>query len=1494
MEQDRQVNKPIKLNLDKDPKYLGADEAMYMLNTERYISGGGKSNLGKTSPMPANELLCEVETAGNPLRIGSFQSELTNEVYSFYYNEEGVNYILRINEDKTCEIVYQGECLQFSAAPEHAIENWRVYLKYDKFCAHMGGKQLIWTDGLNPIGQIDVEASIDTNGFDTPFFSRCAAPCATLQMCVPEICGAIDGEFIPLEPGDVDLNNKLIDNAFQVRIRHVYYDQRASEWSDISPLYFQDAKGCFDTEEGFPRCMKFRIPIGNPLVEKIEFAYRNNNEVQWYRSDTIDKYLPYTSQSQKWYERDLAELLNYSDDDCSFDYIFCNDKDCEPIDTNQTSRISNPIPREAQGLFPIKDSIGFYNYKKGNCPLIESETKKFTVSIDCPETNYVTKYSSVKFRLITHQFYQNINQPVYRLGGDTLTDEDDTSDTAYFGGAMVLNPLGGILTAEPELKYNQYFRGKTRNFIAYIEGTGYFVEMEQYKASAGFNDREKTGILSGMSKDPNYLAFDVQRRNGTFYYEQGEFMVPRGSKGYIRIVSHEKTNGEEDAQNTSTFVIGTLNNLNSYSGDANIGSSLNYYKYELYFDTCDGDVDIEETFVVTDSDIKNSGSHHSASSYGGYITDKNNAPVEGAEIWGSSIEIWGSSILRTITDHNGFYNFYDYGGQKTPITVSVRVEQSSSGGFIEAESVTLANEYNYTEKDIKIDAPGYIVNYYEDVSVLVQDCDAQPVGGIHVALSGSKYKVTDAITGIAHFKVRNYSTRNRVIKAVVMDYNGCFSLDCDNNYNPCLPVSNNISLSSSFEGVPYINFGMTSFLNRESALINKKGLKSGGRYPIGIVVQGVCGKVSSVYPVTVMDGSVPLADSFLDIPKTQDKGELSFCSLSYDATGIVLPEWATCLKVVRGYNLNGYVLQWVVDKIERVSNGKIKLTIQSLNDYNASYDFKSNTVYQYKSGDRVEFISNGGGGEIFDTATYGLLNYLILSPFHDKVVSGEQDAPAEYFNQILIQDDGSLDGLKEGAKIEIQRPIECTIDNAAYFEIGISLRVIEISGVKTLEVPTGTFMTFDTYIVNRQIGGTGIKQFEHMNPSDFWGDKIFGISDIGKPHFKNKFENEQRFGRNITLNTKGQFNRFGDFEKKLDAPEQGDIISIGIYDGKIGIAISEFDNATFQVSDEFLRVASDGTVRAAPIDSIISDTQPKVAGQYGCQYQHIGSVYYGDGFVIWADVNKSALVKSDFNVAKDIAEAQANSYFNKKWNMMEAFNATSQYDVDRYRFMVGFNFHTKALILTMKQLSGANINNEKAELLAGNETILIEPRTEEILTFASFTQDGYSNITVKDGSGCAFLSFVGSSVYIHPVITNVFNRFNGVAVDRVVSIAININPDIIKRAIGIEIQDELMWFVSKVLVDRTSFESEIPPIRMTKEEDKWVSSFLSDKNSHGGIYATGDVATKPRGYFILVTLVRDNTIDNKYNTINDAKRLLYSTLDMVLFSYFYSAKSGFK
>ena len=1450
------------MNMDKSNKNLGFEECFFLLNNERYLNqeGSKKGTLGETTPAVANMPACEMEQPqGENNNAGEFYSKLTNELYSWVYNTNGVHWIQRINGDGICEIVYDNEdCpLPIKPNPSNKITQFRAYLQLDKLCANRHGKSLIWVDGDATIGQIDVEASIATDSFRTPFFERCREGCEVIQMCVPDPCGCLKGEFVPLTDLDKGLKNNLLDVGIQLSYKHHYYDGRESIWADPSTTFFQDTKGCFDNADGFPRCIKIRVPVGNPLVDKIEIGYKKNGV--WYSADLVEKYKKYNSSQEMWYERELAELTNFSDDDCSFDYYFCNDKQCDSIEALQFARTFNPMPIKPQGILPIgigeyRTALGFFNYEQGTCPVDKIQLEKIKIGLDCSDTDCNPEYATVKVRLIIHNRGVGRNQFIYRLNG-TDGSSDDVTDKAYFGG------LNATLSGGFEIGYDQYFREKIRNFIVYIEGTDSWAEMKQWKSNSFFSVRQEFGVVPDMDTVSTRNQWRRATRNGQFFYQEAEIKVIKGSRGFLRIASHQSLDGTGSNQDTSTFVYGTQN-LFVYKGDLDNGEGLTTGVEEIYFDTCNGDVDITEAFVVDDNAV-DSGLSTKASAYYGYVKDKSGRPVEGANV---SIKVGFDTITSGVTDHNGFYHLYINPGESDDtVDIVVKVEQDCFNfTTIKTESV-LGGAGQNTRQDISIDNDVYDLGFYAIVRQLVVDCDGVPVGGVRVAISGSKYDITDG-QGYARFIIRNYEARNRSVRTVVMNNKGCFGTDCNNTCNPCMPTVISTTTPCYFTK-PTIN--LTSVvINRDSAALSTKGVKSGGRYPWAIVAKGDCGMQSAAYEI-----------GYVDVPKVQEREKEGFCSHTYDMTGIVFPDWVKCVSLVRGENVNPFLLQWVIDKIERV-DGKIKLTIQSLNDYNAKYLFKTNTVYQWLKGDRVEFIKNGDG-KIYTIAQYGLLNYLTISPFHDEVISGEEQATADYFNQILIDDDGKLDGLMEGAVIELQREKECKTQ-PIYYSICVVIPVED--GIPLY--PIGVFDTFDTYLVKRNIGKLPSQQFEHHSPSDFWGDYM---SDAGRAYFVNKYENKRRFGRNITINAPNVFNYFGDLVRVLENDSHGDLIGIDLKDNQIMLAISEHDNSIHKVGNDFLQVGGDGIVRASNPEQIISEGQPKISGMFGCQYAHIGSIFFGDGFATWVDVNNHTFVKHNYERAKPADEGQCQTYFRKRCQEIEAHNKITADPMDQYRFVTGMNHHTGALYVTLKTLRHGGIYNEIAPFLKPNDTIGYHPIAEDFLGFFSFTPEGYGQLNLFDGNGCAFVAYLNGIPYIHPIVPIKWNEFFGVAVDRVVGISMNKFPDKIKKGLAIEVQDSKMWFVANVSTENANFRSEIPAVRWTQDRNKWNASFLKDINSRGGLYK----GTEPSGFYHAVTFVRDNTDALKYNTTDDQKRVEYDSLDMIHFKFKITEQSGF-
>ena len=109
-----------------------------------------------------------------------------------------------------------------------------------------------------------------------------------------------------------------------------------------------------------------------------------------------------------------------------------------------------------------------------------------------------------------------------------------------------------------------------------------------------------------------------------------------------------------------------------------------------------------------------------------------------------------------------------------------------------------------------------------------------------------------------------------------------------------------------------------------------------------------------------------------------------------------------------------------------------------------------------------------------------------------------------------------------------------------------------------------------------------------------------------------------------------------------------------------------------------------------------------------------------------------------------------------------------------------------------------------------------------------------------------------------------------------------------------EIQSQNMWFAHKITTEKGTFLSEIPPAMVKRKKDKWNGYFLCNINGPGGLYGNQNnfAGEKARGYFIKTILVRDNTINLEYKSINNTKRILYDETDMILFRFSLPGFSG--
>lgn len=107
---------------------------------------------------------------------------------------------------------------------------------------------------------------------------------------------------------------------------------------------------------------------------------------------------------------------------------------------------------------------------------------------------------------------------------------------------------------------------------------------------------------------------------------------------------------------------------------------------EIYFDTCNGDVETTEAFVIEDHAVDKGGAgNRRGSSFYGYIRDEAGIGLEGLCVapslpFGIGEEL---NFCRCTTDHNGFYHFVLESGTNDDVSFSIKGELDCGRNFDE-------------------------------------------------------------------------------------------------------------------------------------------------------------------------------------------------------------------------------------------------------------------------------------------------------------------------------------------------------------------------------------------------------------------------------------------------------------------------------------------------------------------------------------------------------------------------------------------------------------------------------------------------------------------------------------------------------------------------------------------------------------------------------------------------------------------------------------------
>lgn len=1471
---------PVKgINLDLDETRITPDTALFIKNLTWDSNKNTTSPVGEGSnaltatPLEGNIIATDLALPpGQNYCIGSFNSIETNELYLFVWNSGNSHFIYRVNGvDGTTQFVYRGACLNFQFAPEYYIAEGRCVMRAVKYIDDISNEEkvrkfLIFTDNYNEVRFINVEESIETNFYDPvayPYFSLGGTDCeecSIIDLAVATPMKCINVEAVEPSPGDELKQNLMLSKGCQWRVKFILRDYRESEHGIISNRYFvYTGNNCLEASNGLPRCVDLTFDIGCPLVEKIQIEFRtctsNNQDLatdsDWFLYDTIEKYD--NCEDVEWYERGINSSYNYDPENHTFTYRFCADKECQPIDVNETNRTNNQVPQKSSSVFALDKGIGLANNVRDFEPLDCDVLSNIRYDVNPAETTCEIS------QLRTIVIYVPIITPILYTGGSptivTIWKHNIENSTLFWGlGDAQDNPQS----------WGQYFVPGNVGFLGYLAGTKFVSESRQV-------------LFNRTTKSFTYMGFPEQSPNipyyqgPLFYNDQNvialqrfEFRVPPGKYSF-RIASPLVLQSE-GYQTSSTNVYGTstIGNLATQTSEAK----------ELIIDCCEGDVIYDSpgdpTLMIYDCTF-------GPYTCGHLIEDEvSKLPLEWAQVVD---ETGGSSIFTPHTDHNGF--FFGAGtGQYISLSTWVRSCET------EFKIQTRHTDENYTNQNYYAYSPGgFPIAGRRIVKGSVVLCDSSiGVPGALVVCKHGPVAITNTFgefTMLLHWREADFGSDLLILSQA----GSCRITACGDECQFCFEDKN----------VPYLDccdIGVdptcrTTTLTPWSALAlgNVRGLHNGGRYGVGITLHDGKGRHTFIQANE---------SHYVDMPPLIETKTFNFSELTFNiAPGTVFPDWVRYItfSLTKNLNYEDY-LMWVADKVEFIDNAgninssapaKIRIYIASIPEYNEQNGFATNTNWEFTTtqngvatnrvGDQVEFIINGDGTWFTETIK-GLVTY---------------NKEGKYFD-IEYQD--ALADLTAGALIKLIRPKECQTQNI-YYE---TCTVVKVDN-GTPEMLSGVIKGEDAYFLNRQIpipeerkddDGNVVKSviakvfaffFEHHSPSDFYGDHC---ANRGRLNVKNPYERKKRNGTEVALSAalidRGNYNGLSYFSPErvttFEEQQWGAIVSVLPEQSTI-LCICEHDNFLVGFNDTAVRTDDEGNLVAGSTANSFGAPQRKIGSNYGCQMRDINTIRKYQGIVMYMDRDRMALVRNDYSQAQDVSAAGYRSYMTKKiaWVNENDNNVSRAFD---YIFIGGINPKTGEYYLTaygkkLTEFSPVYINSELQPNVSLNETISVDLYTGMLKAFTSFTPEYYGMLEGYYLDKAVFTMRLGAA-WVHTVKNPAaaWNNFYGTQGKKVLVIVSNRGAEKIKRYQYLEVYcKEHKLIADKIETDMGQL-SRIKAAYWDKRDRMWCAPFLCDLNTFQDpnipIIAIAPITDGDPlvGRWAVIRLVSENADDAKY------------------------------
>lgn len=173
---------PDELNLDIAEDKLQPNEGKFIKNVRRQSSknnaGLGTSTIegdNREVDVPLNsviQLFSSVLPAGKNQAVLTYESKATNEIYWGIWNINSNHTLLRLNQDGTTQIIYQGANLGFRLEPQYRIPQHKCWLEIisNEIDTASPTVYFVFVDAFNRQRFIDVETSIATGSFNVTNF----------------------------------------------------------------------------------------------------------------------------------------------------------------------------------------------------------------------------------------------------------------------------------------------------------------------------------------------------------------------------------------------------------------------------------------------------------------------------------------------------------------------------------------------------------------------------------------------------------------------------------------------------------------------------------------------------------------------------------------------------------------------------------------------------------------------------------------------------------------------------------------------------------------------------------------------------------------------------------------------------------------------------------------------------------------------------------------------------------------------------------------------------------------------------------------------------------------------------------------------------------------------------------------------------------------------------------------------------------------------------